>query len=168
MMVNIDKRIGDFSLNANIGASIKDLVYEQMGNEGDLAGIPNFFTVRNINYESNYKPKQFGYHDQSQGVFANIELGWRSMAYLTLTGRNDWESQLAHLPSILHSFILPSEVLSFYPRCSGCPSLFLMQSYVAHTVLWLHLLNVIYRIRVLSSMNNPISGDLQPLCLPPT
>ena len=106
MMVNIDKRIGDFSLNANIGASIKDLVYEQMGNEGDLAGIPNFFTVRNINYESNYKPKQFGYHDQSQGVFANIELGWRSMAYLTLTGRNDWESQLAFTKH--SSFFYPS------------------------------------------------------------
>ena len=106
MMVNIDKRIGDFSLNANIGASIKDLVYEQMGNEGDLAGIPNFFTVRNINYESNYKPKQFGYHGQSQGVFANIELGWRSMAYLTLTGRNDWESQLAFTKH--SSFFYPS------------------------------------------------------------
>ena len=106
IMVNIDKRIGDFSLNANIGASIKDLVYEQMGNEGDLAGIPNFFTVRNINYESNYKPKQFGYHDQSQGVFANIELGWRSMAYLTLTGRNDWESQLAFTKH--SSFFYPS------------------------------------------------------------
>lgn len=28
MMVNIDKRIGDFLLNVNIGVFIKDLVYE--------------------------------------------------------------------------------------------------------------------------------------------
>lgn len=137
------------------------------GNEGDLAGIPNFFTVRNINYESNYKPKQFGYHDQSQGVFANIELGWRSMAYLTLTGRNDWESQLAFTKhsSFFYPSIGGSVVLSEMFRL---PEFISYASYVAHTVLWLHLLNVIYRIRVLSSMNNPISGDLQPLCLPPT
>lgn len=109
-MVNIDKRVGDFSIHANIGASIKDLVYEQMGSEGDLAGIPNFFTVRNINYTTNYKPKQFGYHDQSQGVFANLELGWRSMLYLTVTGRNDWESQLAFTAQ--SSFFYPSGGLS--------------------------------------------------------
>lgn len=110
VMVNIDKRIKDFSINANIGASIKDLVYEQMGGEGDLAGIPNFFTVRNLNYSSNFKPKQFGYHDQSQSIFANLEVGWKSQVYLTLTGRNDWESMLAYTDT--PSFFYPSVGLS--------------------------------------------------------
>lgn len=94
-LLNIDKRIGDYSINANIGGSINDLTYEQAGSEGDLAGIANFFTTRNINYTSNFKPKQFGYHDQTQSVFASFEGGWRSMVYLTLTGRNDWPSALA-------------------------------------------------------------------------
>ncbi len=102
-MLNINKRIDDFSINANIGASIKDLKYEQAGGEGNLAGIPNFFTLNNLDYTSNYKPKQYGYHDQSQGIFANLEIGWKSMLYLTLTGRNDWESQLAFTD---HSSIL--------------------------------------------------------------
>lgn len=33
VMLNINKRIADFSINANIGASIKDLQYEQAGGE---------------------------------------------------------------------------------------------------------------------------------------
>ena len=140
MMVNIDKRIGGLLAECQYRCVYQGFGFtNKWGMKVIWQGIPNFFTVRNINYESNYKPKQFGYHDQSQGVFANIELGWRSMAYLTLTGQEMTGSPNWHLPSILHSFILPSEVLSFYPRCSGCPSLFLMQSYVAHTVLWLHL-----------------------------
>lgn len=110
VMLNINKRIDDFTVNANIGASIRDLQYEQAGGEGDLAGIANFFTLANLNYTSNYKPKQFGYHDQSQGIFANLELGWRSMLYLTLTGRNDWESQLAFTNH--SSFFYPSVGLS--------------------------------------------------------
>ena len=109
-MLNINKRIDDFSINANIGASIKDLKYEQAGGEGNLAGIPNFFTLNNLDYTSNYKPKQYGYHDQSQGIFANLEIGWKSMLYLTLTGRNDWESQLAFTDH--SSFFYPSVGLS--------------------------------------------------------
>ncbi|NCC10357.1 MAG: SusC/RagA family TonB-linked outer membrane protein [Bacteroidia bacterium] len=105
-MVNIDKRMGDFSLSANIGTSFTDLQYEEAGGAGDLAGIANFFTLRNINYENNYKPKQFGYHDQTQSVFANVELGWKSMVYLTVTGRNDWVSALAFTDN--NSFFYPS------------------------------------------------------------
>lgn len=106
VMVNIDKRIADFSISANIGASITDLQYEEMGGAGDLAGIANFFTTRNINYENNYKPKQEGYHDQTQSVFANLEMGWKSMVYLTLTGRTDWPSALAFTKN--RSFFYPS------------------------------------------------------------
>lgn len=47
---NIDKRIGDF-VECQY-RYLKIWFYEQMGNEGDLAGIPTlFFTVRNINYQ---------------------------------------------------------------------------------------------------------------------
>ena len=33
--------------------------------------------------------------DQVQSVFASAELGWNHQLYLTVTGRNDWASQLA-------------------------------------------------------------------------
>ena len=43
-------------------------------------------------------------------AFASAELGWRSMVYLTLTGRNDWNSRLVN--SSEESFFYPSVGLS--------------------------------------------------------
>lgn len=113
-MLTADKRFEDFTLNANLGASIKDLVHELKGMEGDLAGLANLFTIRNINYNSNFKPKQQGYHDQTQSIFANVELGWKSRLYLTLTGRTDWESMLAFTdtPCFFYPSVGVSAVLS--------------------------------------------------------
>ena len=100
----------DWSLNVNIGASLNDTKYENLGYVGNLATLPNFFAIHNLDMSSKYKPQQAGYHDQSQAIFANVELGWRSMLYLTLTGRNDWESPLAF--SKYNSFFYPSVGLS--------------------------------------------------------
>ncbi len=66
-----------------------------MGNAGDL-NIPNLFSTLNLNTTSNFKTMQKGWHDQTQSIFANVELGWKSMLYLTVTGRNEWASQLAY------------------------------------------------------------------------
>lgn len=43
-------------------------------------------------------------------MFANMELGWKSMLYLTLTGRNDWNSRLVNTAE--ESFFYPSVGLS--------------------------------------------------------
>lgn len=111
VIATVNKYFGDdWSLNVNLGASINDTKYEQMGYNGQLATLPNFFAIHNLDYETKFKPIQSGYHDQSQALFANVELGWRSMLYLTLTGRNDWESQLAF--SNYTSFFYPSVGLS--------------------------------------------------------
>ena len=58
---------------------------QTIGFAGDLI-IPNFFALNNINYAANYKPLPDGYDDEVQSIFANVELGWRSQLYLTLTG----------------------------------------------------------------------------------
>ena len=109
-MVNIDKKFGDFSLNANIGGVISDTRYELIGNLGNLGKLPNYFTITNINFSSAFKPRQYGYHDQTQSVFANIELGWRDMIYATVTGRNEWSSALAF--SDTPSYFYPSVGIS--------------------------------------------------------
>lgn len=46
----------------------------------------------------------------TQSIFASAEIGWKSMLYLTLTGRNDWASQLKG--SNPTSFFYPSVGLS--------------------------------------------------------
>lgn len=111
VIATVNKYFGeDWSLNVNLGASINDTKYEQLGYNGQLSTLPNFFAIHNLDYETKFKPEQSGYHDQSQAIFANVEVGWKSMLYLTLTGRNDWESQLAF--SNYTSFFYPSVGLS--------------------------------------------------------
>lgn len=106
---NIDKTFGEFRLNANFGASIYHTSMNQLSIAGDLK-IPNFFQMNNINYSANYKPDPQGYDDEIQSVFASTELSWRNQLYLTVTGRNDWDSKLAY--SKHPSFFYPSVGLS--------------------------------------------------------
>lgn len=106
---NIDKTFGEFRLNANFGASIYHTSMDELLLAGDLI-IPNFFQINNINFSANYKPDPQGYQDEIQSVFASAELSWRNQLYLTLTGRNDWDSKLAF--SAQPSFFYPSVGLS--------------------------------------------------------
>lgn len=110
VMLTVNKTWDDWSLMVNFGASINDNRLKMLGIEGDLRDLPNFFSFSNVNYAAKFKPNTLAWHDQSQGIFANVELGWKSMLYLTLTGRNDWESQLAF--SKTTSFFYPSVGLS--------------------------------------------------------
>lgn len=110
VIATINKRWDSFAVNANIGASINDNKYEQLGFNGNLAELPNFFAIHNLDRTTKYKPTQSGYHDQAQAVFANVEIDWKSMLYLTVTGRNDWDSRLAY--SNYKSFFYPSVGLS--------------------------------------------------------
>lgn len=52
----------------------------------------------------------------TQSVFASVEVGWKQMLYLTVTGRNDWPSQIAGSPS--SSFFYPSAGLSWVPSAT--------------------------------------------------
>ncbi len=108
-LLNIDRSFGDFRLFANIGTSLQHRSRESMGYAGDLK-IANFFALNNINYATNYKPEQDGWEEEIQSIFANAEIGWKSMVYLTLSGRNDWDSKLAR--STAKSFFYPSVGLS--------------------------------------------------------
>lgn len=110
LLLNINKYFGDYSLSANIGTSISDMRSDETGVDGGLQ-IPNFFAITNIDKNAAKTTLiQSGWHEQTQSVFANLELGWKSMLYLTLTGRSDWASALANTSS--SSFFYPSIGLS--------------------------------------------------------
>ena len=111
VIANINKRFFEDKLSfiANVGASLSDLKWDQLGNRGPIDEnlIPNVFTVTQIN-RARLIPEQSGYHDQTKSLFASVELGWRSQLYLTMTGRNDWPSMLAGPHSNKSSFFYPS------------------------------------------------------------
>lgn len=111
VLANINKRFGDYSLVVNVGASIVDNKYDELSYRGPIRanGIPNVFNVFDLD-NTQKKARQDEWEEQTQSVFASAELGWKSMLYLTLTGRNDWASQLANSSSTC--FFYPSVGLS--------------------------------------------------------
>lgn len=111
VLANINKRFGGYSLVVNAGASIVDNKYDELSYRGPIRdnGIPNVFNVFDLD-NTQKKARQDEWEEQTQSIFASAELGWKSMLYLTLTGRNDWASQLANSSSTC--FFYPSVGLS--------------------------------------------------------
>ncbi|MDR0729070.1 MAG: SusC/RagA family TonB-linked outer membrane protein [Prevotellaceae bacterium] len=107
VLVNINKRFDDFTLVVNAGASISDNKYDALGINGNIRddGIPNVFNAFQLD-KDNQQPTPDGWQTQSQAVFASAEIGYKGAYYLTLTGRNDWESALANTETT--SFFYPS------------------------------------------------------------
>ena len=115
LMVNIDKTFGDdWSLQANVGASVNNVKSDELSYRGPIQenGLPNVFNVFDLD-DTKKRAEKTGWHDQTQSLFASVEVGWKQMLYLTVTGRNDWASQIAGSSS--SSFFYPSVGLSWVP-----------------------------------------------------
>ena len=113
LMANINKTLGDFSIGANIGGSFQRTQYEDEGYQGGLKAPSNLFTPNAIDYTAatNDNRPIYGFNKHYiNSLFANAELGWKSMLFLTLTGRNDWDSALAGTKH--ESFFYPSVGMS--------------------------------------------------------
>ena len=118
VLVNINKTFGEnWSLQANVGASISDMRYDAMKVRGPIPDgeitdekplLANVFNVQNLSNTSKTKRLQEGWREQTQSIFASVEIGFKNTYFLTLTGRNDWPSQLAGEHSVKSSFFYPS------------------------------------------------------------
>lgn len=116
-LLDINKTWNDWSLHANLGASISDMRYDLMRISGPIAdgmvdpseptNVPNVFMVSALSQSKTVKA-QSGWREQTQSIYASAELGYKGTYYLTLTGRNDWPSQLAGPRSGSKSFFYPS------------------------------------------------------------
>ena len=115
VMVNVNKTFGDdWTLQANLGASINNVKSDELSYRGPIQenGLPNVFNVFDLD-DTKKRAEKTGWHDQTQSLFASVEVGWKQMLYLTVTGRNDWASQIAGSSS--SSFFYPSVGLSWVP-----------------------------------------------------
>ena len=117
-LISINKSFGqDWNLSANVGGSFNDIRSDAMSVRGGIAdgteaypneqvGLTNYFAIQNLSNKA--KRMQEGWREQTQSIYASAELGYKSTYYLTLTGRNDWASQLAGPNSISKCFFYPS------------------------------------------------------------
>ena len=75
---------------------------------GDLTGVPNLFTLANMT--TNKSQAKETINDQTQSLFATLQLGYKNMVFLDVTARNDWVTALANTSKT--SMFYPSVGLS--------------------------------------------------------
>lgn len=110
IMFNANRYLGeDFNVTANLGASYNDRYSYGTTIGGPLLTIPNLFSAPNLDPKKPRQKEEY-FRTRNIALFASAELGYKSMLYLTLTGRNDWSSQLVN--SAEPSFFYPSVGLS--------------------------------------------------------
>ncbi len=111
MLMTYKNKFGGFDLTASAGGNILYSYSSRMMNASkNGSGIitPEFFTLSNIAptalaYSSAY------YKYAIYSAYATASLGYKNLAYLDLTGRNDWSSTL---PQSDNSYFYPSASLS--------------------------------------------------------
>lgn len=106
LILNFDKTFNDFSVTANLGASVYNTTYDSLLGEAGLFEIPEYYWMSNGSLRratQSYSEKEI------QSVFGNVSIGYKRMLYLDITGRNDWSSTL---PSTNWSYFYPSVSLS--------------------------------------------------------
>lgn len=109
LMMNFKKKIADIDMNLLLGHSVEDTRVRNDGMHGYNFITPGFYSFGNIN-----NVDKFLQVTESQrrlmGVYGEFRASYKSLAYLTVTGRNDWTSTL---PASQRSYFYPSVGGSF-------------------------------------------------------
>jgi len=106
IMLKIDKRFNNFSINSNIGGAVMNRKYNSLGGSSGTLVIYGF---NNLSNGSSQSASEYFTEKEIQSVFGNIQLGYQDYLFLDVTGRNDWSSTL---PSDNWSYFYPSVSLS--------------------------------------------------------
>lgn len=114
VLLTYNRQFKDFSVNASLGASIKDISGKSTGFDSFGGGLynPNIFSVGNINQNAAANSLT-SYHEQEQAVFFAGQLGYKDWLYLDVTARNDWTSTLAFTKYKNKGFFYPSVGLTW-------------------------------------------------------
>ena len=114
LMLNANKSWREWSIAASLGTSYNNIGTDELRYGGPIQdnGLANVFNVFDLD-DTKKRASKSGWNDETQSVFGSVEVGWRRSLYLTVTGRNDWASQLAGSSS--KSFFYPSAGLSWVP-----------------------------------------------------
>jgi TonB-linked SusC/RagA family outer membrane protein len=107
LMLNFQKKIADFDLNLLLGHTTESTERVSLSHWGY-----NFLTQGTISFENIVNENKFFSENKMRkrmiGVYGEFRASYKNIAYLTVTGRNDWSSTL---PIDSRSY--------FYPSVSG-------------------------------------------------
>ncbi len=102
-LATVDQKFGDISLKGIVGTSLYSQKYESQYEYAGGLVIPGLYNVSNRTGEA--QVAQSTQKRNSLGVFADATFGYKSYAFLHVSGRNDWDSRLTKAN---RSFFYPS------------------------------------------------------------
>lgn len=102
------KDFGKLSTSVRVGQAIYDYNYRSLATRGEKFLDPNFVSINNTD-PLTQKSREFVRQRRLVGVFGDVTLGYNDVAFLTVTGRNDWSSTF---PKASRSFFYPSASFS--------------------------------------------------------
>lgn len=82
--------------------------------------MANLFTFGNVDTSEKNLANQYGYHLKKRAIFGSAQIGYKSMAYLDVTARNDWSSTFkgTNTGSFFYPSIGLSGIITDIFRCS--------------------------------------------------
>ncbi|WP_234735903.1 SusC/RagA family TonB-linked outer membrane protein [Tellurirhabdus bombi] len=102
------KDFGKLSTSVRVGQAIYDFNYNSLASRGEKFLDPNFVSINNTD-PLTQKSREFLRQRRLIGVFGDVTIGYNDLAFLTITGRNDWSSTF---PKASRSFFYPSASFS--------------------------------------------------------
>jgi TonB-linked SusC/RagA family outer membrane protein len=133
-IANFNKKAGDFSITANLGASLQNTLSTGSNTSGNLLNFANVFSISNIDYTRVF-PTEYSDRGQIQSLFGTATIGYKDEYFLDITGRNDWDSSLAFTPK--DNFFYPSVGLN-----AVLSQIFKMPDFISFAKLRANLTNV--------------------------
>lgn len=109
ILFDIKHRWNKLYFSMNGGASFAYSTYDITGFQGGLKSPSNMFTPNGIDYGTvtgDNRPVFDNVRHGMNSLLTSVEMGWGNHLFMTLTGRNDWDSSLSNTAQ--HSFFYPS------------------------------------------------------------
>lgn len=116
LMLKARRKVGNFSAEIALGASINDNVVNALRYDSKNASLkyPNVFNIANINMNTSaYIEEKNEEERRMHSVFGTFQFGYKEEVYLDITARNDWASTLAYTTHERSGFFYPSVGLSW-------------------------------------------------------
>lgn len=106
-LLMVNKEVGDFSINANVGGNHLSSRYRITGNAGSQLSIPGLYAIGRTVLNT---PRVGVAESVINSVFGQASVGFRNYLFLDVSARNDWSSTL---PITNSSYFYPSVGLSW-------------------------------------------------------
>ncbi|HEX3008878.1 MAG TPA: SusC/RagA family TonB-linked outer membrane protein [Bacteroidales bacterium] len=109
-LLSYDKNIGnDLSVVASVGGNMMKVDGSEINGKTSQLLIPDVYNLSNYRTYPTVTNKNNN-HMKTNALYAFVNLGYKGMIYLDLTGRNDWTSTLKY--KVNDSYFYPSASLS--------------------------------------------------------